>query len=164
MAYILTLEPDPPPGLTKVTLLHPSVMGVANVLGVQGDLFRHHLVVTKMWREYAVAGERRQGKLGNAYFHSNVSCIWSNQAHFMSSLWYDHNYVRQLLHPFTENTSLTLGFFLWTLNKLHSWYYKVTTISSCQYWRYSKGKLRLNLFRTGCSCCMAEPNMQTPSI
>ena len=43
------------------------------------------VVVTKMRREYAVAGERRQGKLGNVYFHSNISCIRSKQAHFMPS-------------------------------------------------------------------------------
>lgn len=87
-----TLKPDPPPGLAEVTLLHlcdPRVSichGCSQPIRLAGahvpppaDL----AVVSKLHRDYTVAGERRQGKL---YFHTNLSCIKNKLAHFLPSL------------------------------------------------------------------------------
>lgn len=89
------LKPDPPPGLAEVTLLHlcdPRVSichGYSQPIRLAGahvpppaDL----VVVSKMRHDYTVAGERRQGKLGNVYFHTNLSCIKNKLAHFLPSL------------------------------------------------------------------------------
>ena len=91
MAQEQTLKPDPPPGLIEVTLLHlcdPRVSvchdcilpirSAGGCIPPPADL----VVVTKMRCDYLAAGERRQGKLGNVYFHTNISCIRSKQTFF----------------------------------------------------------------------------------
>ena len=74
------------------------------------------VVVTKMRRDYLAAGERRQGKLGNVYFHANIACIRSKQAHFLPSLLYVRAHVRQLMTPLHKQHLIdSLGFSAWTL-------------------------------------------------
>lgn len=115
-----TLKPDPPPGLVEVTLLHlcdprvsvchgcgQPIRGAGGCIPPPADL----VVVTKMRRDYLAAGERRQGKLGNVYFHANISCIRSKQAHFLPSLLYVRAHVRQLLTPLHKQHLIdSLGF------------------------------------------------------
>ena len=79
-----------------------SAMGAASQLEVQEPISHppaHVVVVSKMRREYTVAGERRQGKMGNVYFHANLSCIKNKLAHFLPSLLTVQSHVRQLLTP-----------------------------------------------------------------
>ena len=58
------------------------------------------VVVSKMRREYTVAGERRYiSKMGDVYFHPNMSNIKNKQAHFLPSLLTVRSHVRQLLTP-----------------------------------------------------------------
>ena len=115
-----TLKPDPPPGLAEVTLLHlcdPRVSichGCSQPIRLAGahvpppaDL----VVVSKMRRDYTVAGERRQGKLGNVYFHTNLSCIKNKLAHFLPSLLTVQSHVRLLLTPLHKQHLIdSLGF------------------------------------------------------
>ena len=104
----------------EVTLLHlcdprvsvchgcsQPIRGAGGCIPPPADL----VVVTKMRRDYLAAGERRQGKLGNVYFHANISCIRSKQAHFLPSLLYVRAHVRQLLTPLHKQHLIdSLGF------------------------------------------------------
>ena len=72
------------------------------------------VVVTKMRRDFVVAGEKRPGKLGNVYFHAHMSCIRSKLAHFLPSLLTVKTHVRQLLTPLHRQHLIdSLGFSAW---------------------------------------------------
>ena len=117
----LTLKSDPPPGLAEVTLLHLCYPRVSTCHGCSQPIRSaggaHVLppadlvVVSKMRRAYTVAGERKQGKMGNVYFHANLSCIKNKQAHFLPSLQSVQSHVRHLLTPLHRQHLIdSLGF------------------------------------------------------
>ena len=115
-----TQKPDPPPGLAEVTLLHlcdPRVSvchGCSQPIRSAGTHVpppADMVVVSKMRHEYTVVGERRQGKMGNVYFHANLTCIKKKVAHFMPSLLTVQRHVRLLLTPLHEQHLIdSIGF------------------------------------------------------
>ena len=116
----LSLKPDSPPGSAEVTLLHlcdhcVSVLHGCNQpirsAGAHVPPPADLVVVSKMRRDYTAAGERGQGKMGNVYFHSNISCVRNKQAHFLPSLLTVRSHVRQLLTPLHRQHLIdSLGF------------------------------------------------------
>ena len=109
-------RPNPTPGRFEVTLLHLCDPRVAVCHGCGQPLRSAGLpmpppadlvVVAKMRRDYVMGGERRQGKLGNVYFHANINCIRLKQAHYMPSLLFVNFHVRQLLTPLHKQFLLT---------------------------------------------------------
>lgn len=116
----LPLKPDPPPGLVEVTLLHLCDPRVSTCYGCSQPIRSAGVhvpppadlvVVTKMRRDFVVAGEKRPGKLGNVYFHAHMSCIRSTLAHFLPSLLTVKTHVRQLLTPLHRQHLIdSLGF------------------------------------------------------
>jgi hypothetical protein len=114
-------KPDPHPGSFEVTLIHlcdPRVStchGCGQRIRTPGMLLpppTDVVVVTKMRRDYIVAGgEKRQGKLGNVYFHTNLSCIRAKQANFMLNIVFVQPHVRHMLTPLHKQHLLTsIGF------------------------------------------------------
>lgn len=117
----ITTKPNPHPGCFEVTLLHLCDSRVSTCHGC-GQPIRTPgmplpppadlVVVTKMRRDYTTTvGEKRQGKLGNVYFHANLSCIRTKHASFMLNVLYVQPHVRQLLTPLHKQYLLTsIGF------------------------------------------------------
>ena len=112
-------RPNPNPGSFEVTLLHLCDPRVSTCYGCGQPIRRagalipppSDIVVTKMRRDYIIDGEKRQGKLGNVYFHSNLNCITSKYPHFFPSLLYVTGHVRNLLLPVHRQQLVTsLGF------------------------------------------------------
>ena len=101
-------RPNPTPGRFEVTLLHLCDPRVAVCHGCGQPLKSAGIpmpppadlvFVGKMRRDYVMGGEKRQGKLGNVYFHASSNCIRQKQAHYMPSLLFVDFHVRQLLTP-----------------------------------------------------------------
>ena len=69
------------------------------------------VVVTKMRRDYVIGGEKRQGKLGNVYFHSSMNCMRSKYPNFLPSLLYVTGDVRNLLLPVHKKQLVTSLYF-----------------------------------------------------
>ena len=114
-------RPNRNPGSFEVTLLHLCDPRVSTCYGC-GQPIRSAgmlipppsdiVVLTKIARrDYIIGGEKRQGKLGNVYFHSYLTCIRSKYPNFFPSLLYVTSNVRNLLLPVHRQQLVTsLGF------------------------------------------------------